>query len=60
MSLFPARDLLNAYEAGDPWAYHPNGFQQTGSFAEGVIPFSGMASQMDIMKDYWIQNPGWQ
>jgi hypothetical protein len=55
MSVFPTQDLLNAYETGDPrrgmtifeagepWAYNPAGFQQTGSRAEGVIPFSGMA-----------------
>ena len=55
MSVFPTQDLLNAYETGDPrrkmtifetgdpWAYNPAGFQQAGSFSEGVIPFSGMA-----------------
>lgn len=55
MSVFPTVELRNAYEpndprrkmtifeAGDPWAYNPAGFKQTGSFAEGQIPYTTMA-----------------
>jgi hypothetical protein len=55
MSVFPTLELRDAYEpndprrkmtifeAGDPWAYNPAGFKQTGSLAEGQIPYTGMA-----------------
>ena len=55
MSVFPTVELKNAYEpndprrkmtifeAGDPWAYNPAGFKQTGSVAEGQIPYTTMA-----------------
>lgn len=55
MSVFPTTELRDAYEpndprrkmtifeAGDPWAYNPAGFKQTGSLAEGQIPYTGMA-----------------
>lgn len=55
MSVFPTVELKNAYEpndprrkmtifeAGDPWAYNPAGFKQTGSIAEGQIPYTTMA-----------------
>lgn len=55
MSIFPTVEFRNAYEpndprrkmtifeAGDPWAYNPAGFRQTGSTAEGQIPYTGMA-----------------
>ena len=55
MSVFPTAELRDAYEpndprrkmtifeAGDPWAYNPAGFKQTGSLAEGQIPYTGMA-----------------
>lgn len=55
MSIFPTAELRNAYEpndprrkmtifeANDPWAYNPAGFKQTGSTAEGQIPYTGMA-----------------
>jgi starch-binding outer membrane protein, SusD/RagB family len=55
MSVFPTSELRDAYEpndprrkmtifeAGDPWAYNPAGFKQTGSLAEGQIPYTGMA-----------------
>jgi len=55
MSVFPTVELRNAYEpndprrkmtifeAGDPWAYNPTGFKQTGSTAEGQIPYTTMA-----------------
>ncbi|WEK17649.1 MAG: RagB/SusD family nutrient uptake outer membrane protein [Candidatus Pedobacter colombiensis] len=55
MSVFPTVELRNAYEpndprrkmtifeAGDPWAYNPGGFKQTGSTAEGQIPYTTMA-----------------
>ncbi|MDQ6479418.1 RagB/SusD family nutrient uptake outer membrane protein [Dyadobacter sp. LHD-138] len=54
MSVFPTVELKNAYEpndprrkltifeAGDPWAYNPAGFKQTGSLAEGQIPYTAM------------------
>ncbi|ACU04910.1 RagB/SusD family nutrient uptake outer membrane protein [Pedobacter heparinus] len=55
MSVFPTVELRNAYEpndprrkmtifeANDPWAYNPGGFKQTGSTAEGQIPYTTMA-----------------
>ncbi|PYF71508.1 RagB/SusD family nutrient uptake outer membrane protein [Pedobacter nutrimenti] len=55
MAVFPTVELRNAYEtgdprrkmtlfeAGDPWAYNPGGFKQTGSTAEGQIPYTNMA-----------------
>ena len=55
MSVFPTVELRNAYEpgdprlkmtifeAGDPWAYNPGGFKQSGSTAEGQIPYTNMA-----------------
>lgn len=55
MSIFPTVELRNTYEpndprrkmtifeANDPWAYNPAGFKQTGSTAEGQIPYTGMA-----------------
>lgn len=55
MSIFPTVEMRNAYEpndprrkmtifeANDPWAYNPAGFKQTGSTAEGQIPYTTMA-----------------
>lgn len=57
MSCFPTQDLRNAYEAndprlgmtilqiGDPWVNNPSTekFEQEGSRAEGVIPYTNMA-----------------
>lgn len=55
MSVFPTVELKNAYEpndprlkmtiyeANDPWPYNPAGFKQTGSTAEGQIPYTNMA-----------------
>lgn len=55
MSVFPTAELRDSYEMGDPrrkmtifeegdpWAYNPQGFMQTGSTAEGQIPFNTMA-----------------
>lgn len=68
MSCFPTQDLLAAYEPGDPrikmtilqpgdpWIQNPKTgtFEQDGSMAEGVIPYTGLAWKKWINPDAYV------